>query len=140
MRSSYLSWQGKPSNRVSGRDRPHVLVVDDHALNRLLLTRVAEAAGATAAVAADGEKALETLGDGGFDLVFMDIAMPGLDGIETTRQLRERGTTIPIVAVTAHYSQGEFCLLEGCGFDGLIPKPLDVSAVTDWIRLVRPGR
>jgi len=78
--------------------------------------------------AGDGAEALETLATGGdFDLVFMDIMMPGMDGYEVIRQLREqqRFAEIPIVALTAKagVDDREQCLAAGA--DDCIVKPID---------------
>jgi CheY-like chemotaxis protein len=114
----------------------HILVVDDNATNRLLLVKTVEAFGATAETAENGREALDRLAGTRFDLVFMDIAMPVLDGVEATRLAREGGIVVPIVAVTAHYGQGDFDELGAVGFDGLIPKPFDLNAVFERIQSV----
>lgn len=112
----------------------HVLVVDDNPTNRLLLVKTVEAFGATAETAENGQQALDKMGASGFDIVFMDIAMPVLDGVEATRRARASGASLPIVAVTAHYGQGDFQELDEAGFTGLIPKPFDLSAVFERLQ------
>ncbi len=117
-----------------------VLVVDDNPTNRLLLSKTVEAFGGVAETAENGQEALNKIAGGGYDIVFMDIAMPVLDGLEATRQARARGDTVPMVAVTAHFQAADFDELGQAGFDGLIPKPFDLQAVFAHLDAVRrPG-
>jgi CheY-like chemotaxis protein len=106
-----------------------VLVVDDNAINRLLLAKTVEAFGGRVETAENGAEALDKITAGHFDLVFMDIAMPVLDGMEATKQARARGDTLPVVAVTAHFGAGDMAELSNAGFDGLIAKPFDIQQV-----------
>ena len=105
-----------------------VLVVDDDVRNLLALTPMLEKWKLDVMAAGDGAEALETLATGGdFDLVFMDIMMPGMDGYEVIRQLREqqRFAELPIVALTAKAGADdrEQCLAAGA--DDCIVKPID---------------
>jgi CheY-like chemotaxis protein len=118
---------------------PHVLIVDDHPVNRLVLAKTVETLGGTTDAAENGQEALDKLEAGVFDLVFMDIAMPVLDGVEATRRMRERGSHVPVVAVTAHYSRGEFASIRDAGFDDLIPKPFEIAAVLAAVEKARAG-
>lgn len=113
-----------------------VLVVDDNEINRLILTRAVEAFGASVRTAENGLEALDRIGEEPFNLVFMDIAMPVLDGLEATRQARARGDDVPVVAVTAHYSRGDEPELRAAGFNGLIPKPFEIAAVFEHLASV----
>ena len=106
-----------------------VLVVDDNAVNRLILSRAVEAFGASVRTAENGLEALDRIGEERFNLVFMDIAMPVLDGVEATKQARARGHDVPVVAVTAHYSHGDEPELRAAGFNGLIPKPIAMGEI-----------
>jgi len=96
-----------------------------------------EKRGHTVVVVADGHQALMTLEKECFDLVFMDVQMPGMDGFEVTTALREKekitGNHLRIVAMTAHAMKGdrERCL--EAGMDGYIAKPIHVK---DLIRAV----
>lgn len=110
-----------------------VLIVDDHPTNRLILTRTAELFGCRTQTADDGAEALQMLGERRFGLVFMDIAMPVMDGLQATKLARSRGVDAPVVAVTAYYSESEFWLIRDLGFDGLITKPIKIHEVRDTI-------
>ena len=105
-----------------------VLLVDDDVRNLLALTPLLEKWQLDVMAAGDGGEALETLATGGeFDLVFMDIMMPGMDGYEVIRQLREQQqfSKLPIVALTAKAGADdrEQCLAAGA--DDCIVKPID---------------
>jgi len=109
--------------RLPGR----VLVVEDNATNRVLIRLLLEALGTTVVDAPDGQAALAAVAAATppFDVILMDIQMPGLDGYEVTRRLREQGCRTPIVALTAHALDGhrERCLAAGC--DAYCAKPID---------------
>ncbi len=117
-----------------------VLVVEDNAVNRRLILRRLESAGHTVELAPTGGAALEALTRRDFDIVLMDVQMPEMDGLETTRRIRERerGTSRhqPIIAVTAQNSarDRERCL--SCGTDGYITKPFHDSDLMKVIHSV----
>ena len=90
-------------------------------------------AGGTVEHAADGVEALQKLADSAFDIVFMDIAMPRMDGIAATIALRKLGNNVTVVAVTANYEVSDAYKLTALGFDGLIPKPIDMVGVFGWV-------
>ncbi len=105
-----------------------VLLVEDNAVNRLLATRLLEKRGHRVVVAENGREALDALENESYDLVFMDVQMPEMDGIEATLAIRERektnGKHQPIIALTAHAMKGdqERCL--DAGMDGYLSKPI----------------
>ncbi len=108
-----------------------VLVAEDSPVNLKLLTRILEKAGHRVAGVGDGRAALAAIEDKRFDIVFMDIQMPVLDGLKTVRSIREREKKqglprLPVVAVTAHAMKGdrEQCL--AAGFDGYVTKPIRI--------------
>ncbi len=110
----------------AGRARARVLVVEDTELSRDLLEQLLEDE-YELGFAEDGETAVAMVRDGGFDLVLMDLALPRLDGLSATRQIREdpRTARLPVIAVTAHGMLGdrEKALAAGC--DEHIVKPVD---------------
>ena len=107
----------------------NVLIVEDNPVNQKVCARMLEQLGHRATVCPNGEETLEMMGQQTFDLVLMDIQMPGIDGFEVTRRIREAGSPIRIVAVTAHAGDGyrEFCL--GQGMDGFLTKPLRLESL-----------
>ncbi len=111
-----------------------VLVAEDHPVNELLMTQLLRRLGCNIRVARDGQQAVEQWGAGGVDIVLMDVQMPGSNGLEATRLIRDleirRGLPhTPIVAVTANAMNGdrEACL--AAGMDGYTPKPVSPQAL-----------
>jgi PAS domain S-box-containing protein len=105
-----------------------VLVAEDNMVNQTLARRLLEKRGYVVSVAGDGRAAIAALENEYFDIVLMDVQMPGMDGFEATIAIRQReqlsGTHIPIVAMTAHAFKGdqERCL--AIGMDAYISKPI----------------
>jgi CheY-like chemotaxis protein/HPt (histidine-containing phosphotransfer) domain-containing protein len=122
----------------------HVLLIEDNAVNQVVTRRLLEREGHTVAVAENGVKGLEAVARDSFDAILMDVQMPGLDGIETTRAIRsrERGThrRTPIVAFTAHAlkEDRERCL--AAGMDEYLAKPVETSVLLEaLVRVAGPG-
>ncbi len=116
-----------------------LLVVDDNTANRELVLAVLGAFGAELTEAADGGAALEAAALTPFDLILMDIRMPGIDGLTAMRRIRAGdgpNADIPILAFTADVTPKQVMALTGAGFDGYLPKPINpaqlISVVADW--------
>uniref|UniRef100_I2Q6N8 histidine kinase n=1 Tax=Desulfovibrio sp. U5L TaxID=596152 RepID=I2Q6N8_9BACT len=107
-----------------------ILLAEDNPINRLFLQELLRNDGHTIKPAVDGQEALEALQNEAFDLVLMDISMPGMDGIEATRRIRgsvsdKIDAKIPIIALTAHaFREDEERFLKA-GMDGYLSKPID---------------
>ncbi len=102
-----------------------VLIVEDHVINQGLMMRLMEERGIAGRVAVNGYAALGMLRNESFDLVFMDIQMPGMDGYTATRIIREElKLAIPIIAMTAHAMEGEKEKCIRFGMDDHIAKPV----------------
>jgi PAS domain S-box-containing protein len=110
-------------------DAGRVLVVDDGAENRELVRLVLESAGLTVLEACDGAVALDVVEREAPDLVLMDVNMPVMDGYTATRLLRERGCTLPVLALTANAMKGFEHQIEAAGFTGYLTKPVDIDAL-----------
>jgi PAS domain S-box-containing protein len=112
-----------------------VLVVEDNAVNREVARRFLERLGCTPIVVPDGKAALEACALRDFDLILMDVQMPVMDGLEATRELREResamGRRTPIVALTASAMSGELSRCLSAGMDGLLTKPIEVARLRE---------
>jgi CheY-like chemotaxis protein/HPt (histidine-containing phosphotransfer) domain-containing protein len=108
-----------------------VLVVDDGVENRELVHVLLEQVGLVVLDAENGAVALDRVAAGGCDLVLMDMQMPVMDGVTATRTLRERGCTLPILALTANVMKGYEHQLADAGFTGALTKPIDVDALLE---------
>jgi signal transduction histidine kinase/DNA-binding response OmpR family regulator len=113
-----------PERRFDGI---RVLVVEDLPLNQELAEAMLERLGCKVEVASDGRAALAALSAGGFDLVLMDIQMPGMSGIEATRMIRALPPTacdVPILAMTANVMPDQIAEYRRAGMAGHVAKPV----------------
>jgi len=117
-----------------------VLVAEDNAVNQRVAARLLEKMGHAVLVVSDGDAALTALECERFDLVLMDVQMPGMDGLEATMKLRQReagtGRRVPVIALTAHAMKGDRELCLAAGMDGYLSKPVqaeDMRRVVDGI-------
>jgi len=104
-----------------------VLIVDDVETNLYVANGLMVPYGLNIDLATSGFEAIDKINEGNvYDIVFMDHMMPKMDGIETTKLLREMGYTSPIVALTANALAGQAEIFLKNGFDGFISKPIDI--------------
>ena len=106
-----------------------VLLAEDNPINAMLARTLLRREGASVDHVEDGEAALEALAHGQFDLVLMDVRMPGLSGLEATRALRARGVTTPVVALTANAFDDDRRACLDAGMDDFLVKPLNPEAL-----------
>ena len=115
-----------------------ILVVDDIYTNRYLLSELVKLTGNEAVLAENGEEAIEIIKNQEIHMVFMDIEMPVMNGIETTQYIRNEMpapmNVIPIIALTAHNPELFFEDFSDVGFDELITKPYSVEKIKDKIQ------
>ncbi|MGJ7457664.1 ATP-binding protein [Halomonas sp. RA08-2] len=105
----------------------HLLVVEDNPVNQQVARAMLERLGCSVTIAGSGAAALQLAAAGRFDLIFMDIQMPDMDGLEVTRRLRARdgwAAGMPIVAMTAGGPGGEQARCLAAGMNGYLTKPL----------------
>ncbi len=119
-----------------------ILVAEDNPVNQALILRVLQKQGHVPELASNGREAVALAATGRFDLAFMDVQMPEMDGFAATAAIRERekvhGAHLPIYAMTAHAIKGdkERCL--AAGMDGYISKPVEFSKIQQVLDGVRP--
>ena len=104
-----------------------VLVVDDHDINRRAIQLILQPLGCDIATAADGMAALKICETTSFDLIFMDVRMPELDGRETTRRIRSGNgpnAAVPVIAVTADTAPEDIAACTDAGMTYFVPKPI----------------
>jgi PAS domain S-box-containing protein len=122
----------------------HILLAEDNVINRALATGLLAKRGHSLVHAANGREAVEAAAREVFDLIFMDVQMPEMDGFEATRRIREieepLGRHTPIIAMTAHAMTGdrERCLAGG--MDDYLSKPLQKAELLKLLEGVSAGR
>jgi CheY-like chemotaxis protein len=114
--------------------------VEDNAINALLARTLLTREGCAVDHAAGGQEALAALAVGSYELILMDMRMPGMSGVETTQKVRSLGVTTPIVALTANvFEEDRHACLEA-GMDDFLMKPLASDALRRVLaRLTRGG-
>lgn len=122
--------------------RPRVYVVDDYADNRVLFTALLEGAEIDVTALESGaalDRALAA--DARPDLLLIDIAMPGENGVSIVRRLRrdERFSSLRIVALTAHAMAGDVAAGRANGFDAYLTKPVDAWTFAETVRSLLPA-
>lgn len=117
---------GEP--RSDGRE-PHILVVEDNPVNQAVIGHLLSRFGCRFEVAGDGETAIEAVARDRFDMILMDIQMPGMSGIEATRAIRAMDGAVartPIVGLSANAMEGDGDAFIRAGMDDYITKPIDI--------------
>lgn len=110
----------------------HILVVEDNPTNRLIATKLLEGLGASVETAEDGASGVEAAEWGMFDLILMDVQMPGMDGLEATRRIRalpDSAARTPIIALTANVLAHQQREYRAAGMDGVVGKPISPEAL-----------
>ncbi len=111
----------------SGPVRGHILLVEDNTINQKVAIKLLQKIGLTTRCVNNGQEALEAIKDNSYDIVFMDMQMPVMDGLEATRQIRSReenNTHVPIIAMTANAMKGDREKCFNAGMDDYLSKPI----------------
>lgn len=120
-----------------------ILLIEDNALNQELARDVLEAAGYTVVDARTAEEGLRLAAAFMPDLILLDIRLPGMNGLDAARSLKDSSLTrnIPVVALTAQAMAGDEQIALGAGFDGYITKPINTRTLSRDVRrfLESPG-
>ena len=105
--------------------------------------RILQQLGADVSVADDGASGVEAVRDGAFDLILMDVQMPGMDGLEATRRIRALpgpAACVPIIALTANVMAHQRASYRAAGMNGVAAKPIAPAAlVGEIVRLSQAG-
>ena len=130
-----------PAAGDSSNGRAHVLLVDDDWICREVATEILRANGVGVTAASSGSQALELLGTTRFDLVLMDLQMPGMGGIEAARRIKANpGTaTLPVIAMSADTFDDEAERLSEAGMDDYVNKPVEPDALVEILRRWLPA-
>ena len=123
----------EPRSDAPGKEKEHgsLLVVDDDEMNRVMLSRLLTRSGYAVTEASDGAAALELVEKHSFDLVLLDILMPGIDGLQVLENLRRTRSVaeLPIIMATAEDSSSDVVRALKLGANDYVTKPLDFSVV-----------
>jgi signal transduction histidine kinase/CheY-like chemotaxis protein len=119
----------------------HILLVDDDPMNQFFGRELLQTLGIKVSVADSGAAAIQQVQHHSFDLVFMDVSMPEMNGYETTQHIRQdaRFHTLPIIALTAHAIAGERERCLAAGMNDYLPKPFELDQIRamlqQWITI-----
>ncbi len=117
--------------RIASESAPDkvVLLVEDNPVNALLAQILLQREGCRVERASSGEEAIDMAKTRSFDLIFMDLGLPGLDGLGTTRALRIDGCKTPIIALTANAYEEDRRACLSAGMNDFLTKPIEVAAL-----------
>ena len=108
-----------------------IIMAEDYPMNRLLAKSLFDKWGLNLTLVNNGEELLKQLDAKSYDIILMDIQMPGLDGLEATRILRKRGLKTPVIALTAHAFKEEQIQCAKAGMDDFLSKPFNEKDLKD---------
>jgi CheY-like chemotaxis protein len=120
---------------------PKILLVEDNEMNRDMLSRRLVRRGFEVEIATDGEQGVAMAQVGGYDLVLMDMSLPGIDGWEATRRLRAQPETqaVPVIALTAHAMAGDRERAMAAGCNDYDTKPVELERLLGKIAALIGG-
>jgi len=140
---------GPPAPKVEmpqpreGSPKLRILLAEDNKTNQLIAVRLLEKHGHSVETVDNGQDAVSRASGGRFDVILMDVQMPGMDGIQATAAIRENerraGTHVPIVALTAHAMAGDRQRFLASGMDEYLAKPLRASELFETVAAVVSG-
>ncbi len=122
-----------------------ILVAEDNAINQKLIERTLENMGASVVLVGNGEEALEARQKNDYDIIFMDVEMPVMGGVESMKAIKKFETrfnqpVIPIIALTANNLKGDKERLIGEGMDGFLAKPINLTEIREVLKSYFPDK
>jgi signal transduction histidine kinase len=113
-----------------------LLLAEDVEINREIFSAILEGTGLEIDYAENGQEAFDTVLNNKerYDAIFMDVQMPGMDGYEATRRIRQLGITLPIIALTANVFKDDIAACLVAGMDDHLGKPLDIDKIFEKLR------
>lgn len=111
----------------------NILIAEDNRVNQILAKKMISKMGHNPDIAEDGLVAVEKTISGNYDIIFMDMQMPNIDGLEATKKIRDKKINIPIIAMTANVFESDREACKEAGMDGFIAKPVKREIVRDTI-------
>jgi CheY-like chemotaxis protein len=135
--------QPRPGNPVFAPDADgalRILVADDTHVTRVFVSKLLERCGHHVTTVTGGREAVAAATSDGFDLVLMDVHMPGMNGLQATEALRSVGFKAPVFALTATLANEDTSVCLAAGMDACLRKPLDLVEFAEQWQLVRQQR
>jgi PAS domain S-box-containing protein len=130
-------------NQTAPKRNLRILVAEDNSVNQRLAARLLEREGHSVTIAGSGQEAVDLFVQRPFDLILMDVQMPGLDGLQATAKIREKeratGGHVPIAAMTAQAAESDRLRCLESGMDAYVTKPVHVPALLKMIESVGGG-
>ena len=119
--------------RDNNKKSLHILLAEDEDIYQEVIGRYITNMGLHLTIVDDGLKCLEETKEGSYDIILMDIEMPGKNGFETTQELRKKGIDIPIIAVTSNTWREDKINSINSGMNDFLPKPFNRSKLANMI-------
>lgn len=124
-----VSLESAPSAELFDFSGNHILVAEDNKVNQAVVNAMLKHVGCEVTIVETGQQALDRLTKGDIDLVFMDIHMPEMDGVEACKRLKQRGDQVKIIALTASVLKEDLEHYNDIGFDAVVAKPIDKNTL-----------
>ena len=118
---------GKLINKIQSKIQ--ILIAEDNIINQRVTQSVFKHLGFEIDIARNGKEALEMLGKKSYDIVFMDILMPEMDGLTATKELRKKGFSIPVIAITGNDESESKAEAISAGMNDFVTKPIRVESI-----------
>jgi PAS domain S-box-containing protein len=136
--SPHFGNSAPPSDNPPAENRQRILVAEDNPINALVASRILSKVGYEAYVVSDGHAAIEAFDHCEWDAILMDVHMPVMDGLETTRAIRNtpKGKQVPIIALTASAMAGDREICLAAGMNDYLTKPFVAADVLEKLRTV----
>ena len=116
-----------------------ILVIDDHPEVALLMAEALESEGHEAVIAGSGEEGLQAIDQSPPDAVFLDVVMPGIDGIEVLRRIRAKRPHLPVILVSGTVSATQIATARELGVTDVLRKPAPLNHFAEALARVRPA-
>lgn len=131
-----IAYRQAPADVEQFQDTPYVLLVDDNLINQKVAVKLLEKIGCRSDVASNGFEAIELAGSNDYDIIFMDIQMPGMDGVTATRHIKEKLGSVcpPIVAMTAYTMKDDAEKFISQGLDDYVAKPVKTKDLYSMVK------
>ena len=128
--------EASPPEASASDGQIHILLAEDNAINALLTRTLLEAEGHTVETVEDGALAVEAMRTGKYDLIFMDMRMPNMDGLEATRKIRAMPNVskhLPIIALTANAFDDDRNACFDSGMNDFMTKPVSAEELSEMV-------